>query len=69
MEAGEQQADAWESCVQLMTLHSAKGLEFPLVFMVGVRGLFRHNNRKKTERVLKKNVVWLTLASLVPKSS
>ncbi|WP_319381099.1 DNA helicase II [Thiomicrorhabdus sp.] len=41
LEAGEQQADAWESCVQLMTLHSAKGLEFPLVFMVGVEeGLF-----------------------------
>ncbi|BBP44347.1 DNA helicase II [Thiosulfativibrio zosterae] len=41
LEAGEQQADKWESCVQLMTLHSAKGLEFPLVFMVGVEeGLF-----------------------------
>ena len=41
LEAGEQQADQWESCVQLMTLHSAKGLEFPLVFMVGVEeGLF-----------------------------
>ncbi|WP_178862861.1 DNA helicase II [Thiomicrorhabdus cannonii] len=41
LEAGEQQADAWESCVQLMTLHAAKGLEFPLVFMVGVEeGLF-----------------------------
>ena len=41
LEAGEGQADAWEDCVQLMTLHSAKGLEFPLVFIVGVEeGLF-----------------------------
>lgn len=41
LEAGDQQADAWESCVQLMTLHSAKGLEFPLVFMIGMEeGLF-----------------------------
>lgn len=41
LEAGEQQADEWESSVQLMTMHSAKGLEFPLVFMIGVEeGLF-----------------------------
>ncbi len=43
LEAGEGQADSWEDCVQLMTLHSAKGLEFPLVFMVGMEeGLFPH---------------------------
>ena len=43
LEAGEGQADAWEDCVQLMTMHSAKGLEFPLVFMCGVEdGLFPH---------------------------
>ena len=41
LEAGENQADRWEDCVQLMTLHSAKGLEFPIVFMVGMEeGLF-----------------------------
>lgn len=41
LEAGETQGDANEDCVQMMTLHSAKGLEFPLVFMVGVEeGLF-----------------------------
>ncbi len=43
LEAGEGQADEWEDCVQLMTLHSVKGLEFPLVFMVGMEeGLFPH---------------------------
>jgi len=43
LEAGEGQADAWEDCVQLMTMHSAKGLEFPLVMMCGLEdGLFPH---------------------------
>ena len=43
LEAGEGQADAWDDCVQLMTLHSAKGLEFPLVFLAGMEdGLFPH---------------------------
>jgi DNA helicase-2/ATP-dependent DNA helicase PcrA len=41
LEAGENQAEADQDCVQLMTLHSAKGLEFKLVFMVGMEeGLF-----------------------------
>ena len=43
LEAGEGQAAEWEDCVHLMTLHSAKGLEFPLVFLVGLEeGLFPH---------------------------
>jgi len=43
LEAGEGQADAWDDCVQLMTMHSAKGLEFPLVFISGMEdGLFPH---------------------------
>lgn len=36
LESGEEQADAYQDAVQLMTLHSAKGLEFPLVFMTGM---------------------------------
>ena len=41
LEAGEGQADTWQDAVQLMTLHSAKGLEFPQVFIVGVEeGMF-----------------------------
>ena len=43
LEAGEQQAGEGEDSVQLMTLHSAKGLEFPVVFLVGMEnGLFPH---------------------------
>jgi DNA helicase-2/ATP-dependent DNA helicase PcrA len=43
LESGETEGNEWDDCVQLMTLHSAKGLEFPLVFMAGMEdGLFPH---------------------------
>ena len=41
LESGESQADDYEPAVQLMTMHSAKGLEFPLVFIAGLEeGMF-----------------------------
>ena len=43
LEAGEEQAEEHEDSVQLMTLHAAKGLEFPAVFLCGMEeGLFPH---------------------------
>lgn len=43
LESGEGQAEAWEDCIQMMTLHTAKGLEFPVVFLAGLEdGLFPH---------------------------
>lgn len=41
LESGESQADEYEPAVQLMTMHSAKGLEFKLVFIAGLEeGMF-----------------------------
>ena len=43
LDSGDTQADESDDAVQLMTLHSAKGLEFPLVFLSGMEeGLFPH---------------------------
>ncbi len=43
LDAGDGQAEEFEDSVQLMTLHSAKGLEFPLVFLAGMEeNLFPH---------------------------
>ena len=43
LESGDGQAEAYQDSVQLMTLHSAKGLEFSLVFLCGLEdGLFPH---------------------------
>jgi len=45
LEAGEHQADAGADALQLMTVHSAKGLEFHSVFVSGLEeGLFPHEN-------------------------
>lgn len=45
LEAGEHQAGDSDDAVQLMTVHSAKGLEFTAVFIVGLeQGLFPHEN-------------------------
>jgi DNA helicase-2/ATP-dependent DNA helicase PcrA len=43
LESGEGQAKAWEDWLLLMTMHSAKGLEFQMVFLCGMEdGLFPH---------------------------
>lgn len=43
LDAGDAQAEEFEDAVQMMTLHSAKGLEFPLVFLAGMEeNLFPH---------------------------
>jgi DNA helicase-2/ATP-dependent DNA helicase PcrA len=59
LEAGETQGNSYEDCVQLMTLHAAKGLEFPQVFLAGMEeDLFPHRmsvneaNRLEEERRL-----------------
>ena len=41
LQSGEGQGDPSQDCIQMMTMHSAKGLEFPLVFLSGMEeGLF-----------------------------
>ena len=50
LEAGEAQGDPGADCVQLMTLHSAKGLEFPQVFLTGLEeGLFPNQKSMEEE--------------------
>lgn len=45
LEAGDNQAQAGQDAVQLMTVHAAKGLEFDAVFITGMEeGLFPHEN-------------------------
>ncbi len=45
LEAGENQAEAGQDALQLMTVHAAKGLEFFAVFITGLEeGLFPHEN-------------------------
>tara|TARA_R110001599_G_scaffold353676_1_gene595035 strand:+ start:58685 stop:60973 length:2289 start_codon:yes stop_codon:yes gene_type:complete len=50
LEAGDNQAQAGQDAMQLMTVHSAKGLEFDAVFITGLEeGLFPHENSQKEE--------------------
>ncbi len=45
LEAGDNQAQAGQDCVQLMTVHASKGLEFDVVFIAGLEeGLLPHEN-------------------------
>ncbi|MGZ5266322.1 MAG: UvrD-helicase domain-containing protein [Caldimonas sp.] len=45
LEAGDNQAQAGQDAIQMMTIHSAKGLEFDCVFITGLEeGLFPHEN-------------------------
>jgi DNA helicase-2/ATP-dependent DNA helicase PcrA len=53
LEAGDTQAGDWANAVKLMTLHSAKGLEFPLVAIAGLEeGLFPHMKSVETPKGL-----------------
>ena len=50
LETGEEQANPHRDCVNLMTLHAAKGLEFPLLVISGLEeGLFPHYMSTETE--------------------
>ena len=50
LEAGDNQAQAGQDAIQLMTVHSAKGLEFDAVFITGLEeGLFPHENSQESE--------------------
>jgi DNA helicase-2/ATP-dependent DNA helicase PcrA len=53
LEAGEHQAGEGDDALQLMTVHSAKGLEFNMVFITGLEeGLFPHENSTKEPKGL-----------------
>jgi DNA helicase-2/ATP-dependent DNA helicase PcrA len=53
LEAGDNQAQAGQDAIQLMTVHSSKGLEFKAVFITGLEeGLFPHENSLNEEKGL-----------------
>ena len=50
LESGEDRGGDSEDAVQLMTMHAAKGLEFPVVFLTGMEeGLFPHSRSMQNE--------------------
>jgi DNA helicase-2/ATP-dependent DNA helicase PcrA len=56
LEAGDNQAQAGQDALQLMTVHSAKGLEFNAVFITGLEeGLFPHENSAQEEAAWRKS--------------
>ncbi len=53
LESGEDRSGEAEDAVQLMTMHAAKGLEFPVVFLTGMEeGLFPHSRSMQNEEEL-----------------
>jgi len=53
LEAGERSSSNNDNAVQMMTLHSAKGLEFPMVFICGLEdGLFPHHFSRESMQAL-----------------
>ena len=56
LEAGEHQAEEGTDALQLMTVHSAKGLEFDVVFLSGLEeGLFPHENSRRSATAWRKS--------------
>jgi DNA helicase-2/ATP-dependent DNA helicase PcrA len=67
LESGETQSDAQDDCIHMMTLHAAKGLEFPWVIISGMEeGLFPHkmsvDNSKRLEEERRLFYVGITRA-------
>ena len=61
LESGEGQADPYADCVQMMTLHTAKGLEFPVVFLAGME-----DARSGISRAWRRNAACATWAPPAP---
>ena len=70
LEAGDNQAQAGQDAIQLMTVHSAKGLEFDAVFITGLEeGLFPHENSMSDADGLEEERRLMTWPSRAPASA